>query len=267
MVKTECTQAPEGQCAEGSGQADEGVGGGDGTCFVQNAAESTDPCKPEGSGDCGNAEASASKGSCEAQAGQTVCCGRPRIPRICCNVEKPRVPPACVGLGILPTGDKDFVRDNAVKVIRGPPKIAEPRIVDHPKGHRFDWCPSGLPRRFVCREDYGMVPGYLVERKRELYEKDLAAKYELERPQREAREKCRHLEETERNTLICGLKSSWAEAYREFQLLPLMIDTPGKVKRKQDLETTLKTLEKDIQLLERHNHIFVANANKSFYLA
>lgn len=156
--------------------------------------------------------------------------------------------------------------DNALKVIRQPPKVPQSFCVDHPKGHRFEWRESGYPRKYVCREDYGMLPGYLVARKKELYEADQKAKEESEAVDMAAQSKCRHLEEMERQCLINGLKANWAETFEEFQALPLLIDSPALIKKKYDLESALKDLEKDIQLMERHNHIFVADTAKSFYL-
>jgi hypothetical protein len=54
-----------------------------------------------------------------------------------------------------------------------------------------------------------------------------------------------------------GLKNYWSELQREFQLLPLKIDTEPLKKRKSTLENKLKSLEKDIDLMERHEYIYV----------
>ncbi|CAG7834202.1 unnamed protein product [Allacma fusca] len=196
-----------------------------------------------------------------------ICCKR-RIPRLCCNTEKPAVPPVCCGrCDIIPRGCKDYIKNNAVKVIRQPAKIPQARYVDQAKGTTYDWCPSGYPRKYVFRQDYGMVPGYIVERKNELESKFQQEKYASEQGLRDASERCRHLEESDRQALICGLKTNWEQVYNEYQQLPLNVDTVMRIRTKLEFEQTMKDIEKDIQLLERHNHIFLADANKSFYMA
>jgi hypothetical protein len=190
-----------------------------------------------------------------------------RVPRLCCS-EKPPVPPTCCSKFIvIPRGTKDFVRDNTVSAIRQPAKIPSPRFVDQAKGTTHNWCKSGMARKYVCRADYGMVPGYLAQRKLELQDKFIQEKYASEQSKRDAQEKCRHLTEEERQTLLAGLKANWEEVFREYQSLPLKVDTPVKIKVKVALEEQLRSIEKDIQLLERHNHIFVADANQTFYMA
>ena len=194
--------------------------------------------------------------------------GKRRIPRMCCEMEKPAVPTVYASrFGIISRGCRDFVKENALRVIRQPAKIPAANIVDQAKGTLVNWCNSGWARRYVFRKDYGMVPGYIVQRKAELEDKCKKERYASEQAQRDAREKCRHLDENERQGLICGLKTNWQQTYEEFQSLPLLIDTAAKVKHKQELEEKMKMIEKDIQLLERHNHVFVGDANRTFYLA
>lgn len=112
-----------------------------------------------------------------------------------------------------------------------------------------------------------MVPGYLVERKSQLQSKFEQEKYASQQGLRDAQEKCRHLDESDRQALICGLKTNWEQVYNDYQQLPLNIDTAMKIRTKGELEQTMKEIEKDIQLLERHNHIFLGDADRSFYLA
>ncbi|CAG7834203.1 unnamed protein product [Allacma fusca] len=223
------------------------------SCELPQGGQVCPPCN--GSGDC-------------APPGY---CGDPslkrRVPRLCCS-EKPAVPPTCCSkFNVIPRGCKDFVRDNTVSAIRQPAKIPSPRFVDEVKGTTHNWCKSGMARKYVCRHDYGMIPGYLAQRKLELQDKFNQEKYASEQAKRDAQEKCRHLNEQERQTLLCGLKTNWEQVFREYQSLPLKVDTPVKIKVKFELEEQLRSIEKDIQLLERHNHIFVGDANRSFYMA
>lgn len=50
-----------------------------------------------------------------------------------------------------------------------------------------------------------------------------------------------------------------AEMMKVFQCLPFLIDTAAKIKRKKTLETKLMQLEKDIELVENHQYIYVYN--------
>lgn len=50
-----------------------------------------------------------------------------------------------------------------------------------------------------------------------------------------------------------------AEMMKTYQCLPFLIDTPAKIKRKRALENKLKQLEKDIELIENHQYIYVYN--------
>jgi len=214
---------------------------------------------------CGNLSETAAEGSMVANQGDYVP-AKARVPRLCCNRQKPAIPSACNGYAIIERGKKDFVMDNALKVIRQPAKVPQSIYVDQAKGTRLEWRNSGYARKYVTRGDYGMIPGYMVNRKKELYEAEQMAKGEAEAAECVAKSKCRHLDEIERQSMLNGLKENWAETFREFQSLPLLIDTEALTKKKYKLEEALKDLEKDIQLMERHNHIFVADTDKSFYL-
>lgn len=54
-----------------------------------------------------------------------------------------------------------------------------------------------------------------------------------------------------------GLKKKWDELHREYQGLPLIIDTPSKKTRKIRLEEKMSQLEKDISFFERFKTIFI----------
>lgn len=59
--------------------------------------------------------------------------------------------------------------------------------------------------------------------------------------------------------VIIGLKKSWDEIHHEYQLLSVVIDTIPKRQRKEKLEYEMKQLEKDIELLEKHQQIYIAD--------
>lgn len=54
-----------------------------------------------------------------------------------------------------------------------------------------------------------------------------------------------------------GMKKRWDQLMSDFQTLPFLISTPPQIRRKSNLENALKQLEKDIDTIERHEHIFV----------
>ncbi|ODN06266.1 Enkurin [Orchesella cincta] len=227
-----------------------------------------DPCESqEGNNDCGQ---ETQEESCEQQqppCGPVCCVPKCRVPRICCNIMKPCVPNRCVGFEIIPRGCKNYIHSNVVKALRMPAKKPALRFVDHPKGHTQTWCDSGYPRKYVYKDEFGCVPAYVENIKEELRQDDLQAKYDMKFKERDIQQQIRPLDPTEHQALICGLKKNWEEKFAEYQSFSLLLDNVGKVKRKQAVEDELKRLEKDIQLLERHDHIFVSETCRSFYLA
>lgn len=56
-----------------------------------------------------------------------------------------------------------------------------------------------------------------------------------------------------------GLKKNWEEVHKEFQSLPVFIDSIPKRMRKQKLEEKMKQLEYDIGVIEKHKIIYIAN--------
>lgn len=219
-----------------------------------------DPCSGAPCGEMGGCATGCGTGD-----GEGVMC-KPRVPRLCGCLgipEKPPVPSPCMSFGIVPTCHKDYITQNIKKACRQIPRKPALRYVDDHTGTTRNWCNSGYPRIYVYGENFGKVPCYLQNIKQELCNKKemQVAAMASEPPA------ARHLDEDERNSILAGLKKNWEEIFAEYQSLPLNINTPGQIQRKSELEQCLKCLEKDIQLMEKHDHIFVANTNRSFYLA
>lgn len=59
--------------------------------------------------------------------------------------------------------------------------------------------------------------------------------------------------------ILKGLKKNWEELQKQYQGLPILTDTMPKKMKKSKLEASLKQLEKDIVLVERHPYIYVYN--------
>ena len=69
----------------------------------------------------------------------------------------------------------------------------------------------------------------------------------------------KHLTEAERNSILDGLKTNWQEIHHQYQGLSVVTDTPPKKARKERMEAEMKQLERDIELLEKHKTIYIAN--------
>lgn len=67
------------------------------------------------------------------------------------------------------------------------------------------------------------------------------------------------MSEQERASILDGLKRNWDELHQQYQSLSVVIDTIPKRMKKEKLENEMKTLEKDIELLQRHQLIYIAD--------
>ena len=56
-----------------------------------------------------------------------------------------------------------------------------------------------------------------------------------------------------------GLKEQWEDVHHEYQTLSVQIDTIPKRTHKERLEQQMKLLEKDIDLLAKHQVIYIAD--------
>jgi len=133
---------------------------------------------------------------------------------------------------------KNFVVANAVETI-----LAAPKKV------------SQGPKEYLNKEDYGKVPKYLKHIKQ-----DIEAEYEyirqLQQQEEEQRgSQVRQMPEDERVELITGLKAKWEQVNTEYQGIThlTVLDTAGKIRRKEKYEVELQQIEKDIEKLNRRN--------------
>ena len=60
-----------------------------------------------------------------------------------------------------------------------------------------------------------------------------------------------------RLVLLEGLKKNWEELHHQYQGLSVVTDTAPKKARKERMEAEMKQLEKDIELIERHQAIYI----------
>lgn len=58
---------------------------------------------------------------------------------------------------------------------------------------------------------------------------------------------------------IQGLRRTWDQLHREYQTLPLILDTMSQKAHKAHLESKMMQLENDISLIERFKNIYLPN--------
>jgi hypothetical protein len=67
------------------------------------------------------------------------------------------------------------------------------------------------------------------------------------------------LSESERQLILDGLKTNWEELHHQYQGLSVVTDTAPKKNRKERMEAEMKQLESDIETIEKHPFIYIAN--------
>ena len=61
------------------------------------------------------------------------------------------------------------------------------------------------------------------------------------------------------NTIRLGLKQHWDGIYYQYQRLSVTTDTVPKRIHKERLEREMQSIERDIELLEKHKTIYIAD--------
>mmetsp|Transcript_12617 Transcript_12617/g.12253 ORF Transcript_12617/g.12253 Transcript_12617/m.12253 type:complete len:223 (+) Transcript_12617:46-714(+) len=141
--------------------------------------------------------------------------------------------------------NKNFITANAVEAILQVPRVLQNNDLNYLK-----------------KEDYGKVPGYLskvrdeIERENEMIDKYV--KEQLGEVEREP-ETYEEIPDNERMELINALKNKWDNVNARYQQITHLVrlDTTGQVRRKEQLEAELKTLETDIERLTRAGSLMV----------
>lgn len=62
-----------------------------------------------------------------------------------------------------------------------------------------------------------------------------------------------------RQDILNGLKMNWEELHHQYQGLSVVTDTAPKKARKERMEAEMKQLERDIETIEKHKVIYIAN--------
>lgn len=152
---------------------------------------------------------------------------------------------------------KDFIKQNAVENIMSVPKKPQKNFVDTKGGDKQPLETSGLEPKYIHKKEFGSVPKYIERRKEDIQRaQDEYDQYVAEHFRRGAMQ-C--LTEGERDQILDGLKSNWEMLHHEYQGLSVVTDTAPKKNRKERMEAEMKQLERDIEAIEKHKVIYLAN--------
>ncbi|XP_043082452.1 enkurin [Puntigrus tetrazona] len=172
-------------------------------------------------------------------------CSKPPIPT---RADKP-----LMGLH----SNKNFIKTNAVENIMTVPKKPQPVYAYTKKGDKQLLENSGLVPKYIKKKDYGQTPEYLLQRREEV--KKAQEEYDNYVKDRMREGAMKQLSGEERRHILQALKKNWDELHHQYQGLSVVTDTAPKKYRKERLEQEMKQLEKDIELIERHKTIYIAN--------
>ncbi|XP_011879092.1 PREDICTED: enkurin-like [Vollenhovia emeryi] len=155
---------------------------------------------------------------------------------------------------LVVTREKDFVKQNILRAKSSYPAEPKWRSVDTRHGDTYDLKRSGLFPIYVHKKNYGKVPRF-VAKADERMETETTERFDGEKVSGVSA--CRYIDQEERRILLDGMKQKWEEAMKRFRGLPFLADTLPKAQRKARMERELQQLEKDIAIVEQHQHIYV----------
>eukprot|EP00201_Polytomella_parva_P013485 CAMPEP_0175061004 /NCGR_PEP_ID=MMETSP0052_2-20121109/13348_1 /TAXON_ID=51329 ORGANISM="Polytomella parva, Strain SAG 63-3" /NCGR_SAMPLE_ID=MMETSP0052_2 /ASSEMBLY_ACC=CAM_ASM_000194 /LENGTH=259 /DNA_ID=CAMNT_0016326819 /DNA_START=337 /DNA_END=1116 /DNA_ORIENTATION=- len=136
---------------------------------------------------------------------------------------------------------RDFVAENRAGAA-APLRQIGPRITEKEKE-------SNDALKYLQKRDFGRIPQYLLERKLEM-----AADMEARERAKEAAlipPGMRLMPEEERLETLAVLKRNKEEIDKAIQGLPLRIETPGQIRRKDELESRLKEIDDAFKVFSR----------------
>ena len=111
-------------------------------------------------------------------------------------------------------------------------------------------------------QDYGKTPAYLAKRADEV--RRAQDDYDAYISEHFRRGAMQSLTVADRTMLLDGLKSNWEELHHQYQGLSVVTDTAPKKNRKERMEAEMKQLEKDIETIEKHRVIYIANWGETY---
>lgn len=119
-------------------------------------------------------------------------------------------------------------------------------------------CFEQTPPTYINSSKYGTVPRYLMKINEQLKRLEIEEKRKREEEEGNRNKDIRVISQDEKEKLLEGLQHNWDIMQKEYQKMPLLIDTVPKMLRKTKLENNLKSLERDICLLNSNaNCIYI----------
>ncbi|NXX29742.1 ENKUR protein, partial [Nicator chloris] len=152
---------------------------------------------------------------------------------------------------------KNFINKNAVAVIKGEPKKPRHFCVDTRQGDKYLLEPSGLFPKYIKKKNYGVLPKYVTQRNEEMKREE--EEYQASVLEELKKKALKPLSEEERINILKALKKKWEEINHAYQGLPILTDTTYKRMHKEELELKLKQLEHDIEAIEKHKSVYIAD--------
>ena len=115
---------------------------------------------------------------------------------------------------------------------------------------------------YMMKEDFGKIPSYLTQVKEEIRrENEMIERYVKQQmgEVEQTPESFEEMQEDERIELINALKDKWdhTNALYQKQTHLVKLDSTGQIRRKEQLEQLLTTLENDIDKLERAHEVLI----------
>lgn len=134
-------------------------------------------------------------------------------------------------------------------------KRAKSAFLRNPPGPK---CFEQMAPVYINAPKFGKVPRYLININEQLRQMKLESKRKREELEGKQDKDIRVISVDEKKKLLEGLQHNWDLMQKEYQKMPLLIDTVPKQIRKTKLENNLKSLERDICLLNTNaNCIFI----------
>ncbi|XP_073843513.1 enkurin [Musca autumnalis] len=158
----------------------------------------------------------------------------------------------------------NFVALNVELIKKAEPKRPPPRYIDTPKGDRHNLLNSGLMPQYICSKNFGKVPCYIDHHKKmlkhlnercaqtKIQAEDACLRYMDRMPS------VKKLSTEERNEILKGLRTNFANLFKTYQSLSVCTDTVAKQLRKGKMENELRQLEQDIYLMEHNPEIYIS---------
>lgn len=159
---------------------------------------------------------------------------------------------------------KDFIRSNAIEVIRLPARRLRRCYVDQCGVHLIDMSDSP----YVLRPGFGKVPPYIYRRKMELLRKDIKEKRALQTKEQDGDQNAiQPVDERDKEMVIQGLKNYWEDLQNQYNSLSLNAAVNERHRElKLSLEERMKEVEQDLRLITNSSALFVGDVKESRYL-